>query len=341
MPELITAIRPGLYRIQMPIPVPLRYLNAYALKGPHGWTLVDCGLHDAHTEATWRQVADELGFGPGDVEAIFVTHLHLDHYGAAGWLQQWLGAPVLMGAREAELAERLWGLSQRAWEAGDTMVHAQGCLPKERQLLWDEWVEDSGRVQPQPKVTPVADEAELVLGGRHWQAFCLPGHSDGLLVLWNEAERLLLGNDMILATITPVISLWPGCDPDPLGSYLESLQKVTRFPADLVLTGHREPIRDLAGRVREVQAHHAERIAAARAAVAAAGPAGASARDVSQVLFGPQEDSYRIRFATGESASHLEYLTRRDGLVSWEDEAGVRRYGVPSHEYTRVFQGVI
>lgn len=332
MAPLVTPFVPGIFQVRVPIPVPLKFLNAYLLRGPDGWTIVDCGVHDQETEAVWRRVAAEVGFGPGDVEAIFVTHQHLDHYGAAGWLQQWLGAPVLMGDREVAQAQWIWDPERGPWVAGEAMAVAQGIPEDVRRRMWHEWSRTSMKlVHPQPQMTPVADGTMLTLGGRRWQAINLMGHSDGLMVLWNEGEQILLMADQLLVKITPVITLWPQCDPDPLGSYLRSLDTVAAIPARLVFPGHRANIADLPTRAQELKMHHDQRLAATLAAVASAGPAGATVWEVALALFGRQTDRYAVRFASGEAAAHVEYLLLREQLRRRVDDDGAARYTLAAH----------
>ncbi|EKP95020.1 MBL fold metallo-hydrolase [Thermaerobacter subterraneus] len=311
---------PGVYRVPIPIPAPLREVNAYALRGPHGWTLVDTGFHTPEAEARWNQAFHRLGIGPGDVEAVFVTHFHPDHFGAAGWLQQRTGAPVLMHDRELELARRIW---RPAAVDGYNAFAARHGVPDElaaplaqRRARIVSWVD------PQPQVTPVREGEELRLGGRRWQVLWTPGHTDGLVVLWQPDEGLLLADDMVLPDISPNISAGPQATPNPLGRYLDSLGQVGRLPARRVLPGHRAPFDDLAGRCRELAEHHRRRLEEVEAIVAAGGPV--TAWQVAGQLFGRVMDTLaNVEFALGETVAHLDYLVEQGRLAVVEagDEA--------------------
>ncbi|BAS26459.1 MBL fold metallo-hydrolase [Limnochorda pilosa] len=303
---------PGLYQVSMPIPVPLRAVNVYLLSGPEGWTVVDTGFHTAETEVRWRLALDALGIGFRDLTAIVVSHYHPDHIGCAGWLQEQSGAPVLMLRQEIPQVERFWRPGSPAGEAIAAFFEAHGMPVPEAGPLGGHHLEQVARVTPFPRITPVDPGQELRLGGWRFQVHWAPGHAEGLMVLWEPDARFLLADDLILATITPNISLWPFSVENPLDQYLSSLGRIAPLPARLVLPGHRAPIGDLAGRVGEIVLHHRDRLDRVEAIVRElerdGGPAPVTGWDVNLRLFGPQPDLFRSRFAMAETLAHLDYL---------------------------------
>ncbi|HEY8393606.1 MAG TPA: MBL fold metallo-hydrolase [Thermaerobacter sp.] len=321
----ITEVVPGIYRVPIPIPAPLREVNCYAARGKWGWTLVDTGFYTPAAEEAWRRAFGQLGIRPGDIEAIIVTHFHPDHYGAAGWLQQLSGAPVYMHDREVAVARRVWReatIKDLEAFAGLQAVpgHLLPALVERRQqvLSW---------VQPQPEVTAVSEGASLAVGDRPFRVLWTPGHTDGLMVLWNEAEGILLANDLILSDISPNISAGPLAAPDPLGRYLASLAKVRELPAVRVLPGHRRPLADLRQRCDELRAHHERRLQDVLDIVRRRGEA--TGWEVAVDLFGPvMNSSANVEFALGETVAHLEYLARR-GALTVTGEEGAVRYRLP------------
>jgi glyoxylase-like metal-dependent hydrolase (beta-lactamase superfamily II) len=72
--------------------IAVRETNCYLLRGDGGTLLIDPGPPGA--AATVIAGATAAGLEPGDVRLIFVTHGHLDHYGAAPEVKAWCGAPV-------------------------------------------------------------------------------------------------------------------------------------------------------------------------------------------------------------------------------------------------------
>ena len=75
----------------------LRAVNVYAIDDGDGVALVDTGWnHPDIVAALDRRARSSLE----RITAIICTHSHYDHYGLAGQLREWSGAPVLLGREE-------------------------------------------------------------------------------------------------------------------------------------------------------------------------------------------------------------------------------------------------
>ena len=89
-------LAPGVRWVRMGLPFALDHINLWLLRdqldGREGWTLVDCGIANADTQANWEKVFEnELDGLP--VLRLVVTHMHPDHIGLAHWLTQKWGTP--------------------------------------------------------------------------------------------------------------------------------------------------------------------------------------------------------------------------------------------------------
>ena len=102
----------------------------------------------------------------------------------------------------------------------------------------------------------------LAAGGRRWRVLETPGHTEGLITFFDDADGTYLVNDHVLRHITPNPDVYD-YDPSHLRSgltdYVDSLHKVRDLPARLVLPGHGHEMTDLAGRVDEILVHHDRR----------------------------------------------------------------------------------
>ena len=131
----------------------------YLLIGPDGPVLVESG-----PGSTLPAILDGLavhGLRPGDVRHVLLTHIHLDHAGAAGWWARQgaqiyvhhVGAPHLIDpAKLIASATRIYG---------DRMDE-----------LW-------GEILPAPaeRVTPLYDGDNVEAGGLTFTALDTPGHA--------------------------------------------------------------------------------------------------------------------------------------------------------------------
>jgi glyoxylase-like metal-dependent hydrolase (beta-lactamase superfamily II) len=137
-----------------------------------------------------------------------------------------------------------------------------------------------------------------------------PGHSPGHVCFYSDDRRLLLSGDHILPRITPNISVHAQQPPNPLGDYLESLAKVRGLEADEVLPGHEYRFADLAGRIDEITAHHADRLEEIMEVIAA--HPGSSAWEITLRLHWsrPWDDIqlFMQRQANGETLAHCVLL---------------------------------
>jgi glyoxylase-like metal-dependent hydrolase (beta-lactamase superfamily II) len=146
-------------------PLDLRFHGApeviasFLVTGPGGPVLVESG--PGSTLPALLAALDARGLKPADVRDVLVTHIHLDHAGAAGWWARQgaritvhpVGAPHLIDpSRLLASAERIYG-----------------------PMLGPLW----GEILPAPaeRVNAVGDGAVVVAGGLEFTALDTPGHA--------------------------------------------------------------------------------------------------------------------------------------------------------------------
>ena len=127
---------------------------------------------------------------------------------------------------------------------------------------------------------------------------------------------VLVSADHLLGRISPTVGLWPASRPDPLGDFLESLERTIELAPQLALPGHGEPVEDPVGRARELIEHHRERLAFTESALTDRPRSG---YEVSLDLFGDDLKPASRRFAVAETLSHLERLVLEERAERRED----------------------
>lgn len=134
-------------------------IAAFLVRGPDGAVLIETG--PASTLPTLLAELERRGLAPEDIPDVLVTHIHLDHAGAAGWWAQRgsrvhvhpVGAPHLIDpSKLLKSAGRIYG---------DRM-----------QTLWGETV-----AAPAERVAIVEDGAVLRLAGLEIEVLETPGHA--------------------------------------------------------------------------------------------------------------------------------------------------------------------
>jgi len=134
-------------------------IASYLVLGPDGPVLVETG--PGSTIETMKLRLSDFGFSPPDIKYVLVSHIHLDHAGAAGWWAQ-QGAHLFVhhvGAPHLVDPSKLLASAGRIY--GERM-----------EPLW-------GTVLPAPadKVTPVFDGDVLNVSGLSFKAIDTPGHA--------------------------------------------------------------------------------------------------------------------------------------------------------------------
>ena len=205
-------------------------IAAYLLVGPQGPVLVETGPSSCH-----RALVDGLrtaGFEPRDVHHVFLTHIHLDHAGAAGWWAQHgatvyvheVGAPHLVDpSKLVASATRLYG--------------------ERMDLLW-------GDIPPAPaeRVQTVADGDVVAAAGLEVEALATPGHAShhhayriGGVVFTGDLAAIVVPGSRLVELPTPP----PEYD---LELWKRSLLRVAELGAEAIYPTH-------FGRLEEVDAH--------------------------------------------------------------------------------------
>jgi glyoxylase-like metal-dependent hydrolase (beta-lactamase superfamily II) len=319
-------ICPGVHWLRMPMAGALPFINLWALRDEGGWALVDTGLRTDLTSQGWRKVvAGPLGRGP--ITRLFVTHLHPDHIGLAGWITRKFGC-------------RLWTSRleylQCRFLADDTGRDApQDAIDFYRAAGWDEEpIEDYkarfggfGKMiyQLPDSYRRVRDDEELKIGDHVWRVVVGSGHSPEHVCLYCPDLKLLISGDQVLPRISSNVSVFPTePDGDPLRDWLESLARIkAKVPDDvLVLPAHNDPFIGLHARLDHLIAGHErgltrlyERIREPKRAV-----------DVFGSLFARKIGNDLIGMATGEALAHLNCLIGRGLATRTRDADGVDWY---------------
>ena len=317
-------------RLCVPIPFPLRTVNMYALIGKDGWALIDAGMGTPEAREAFTIGLQHAKLSIDKLQAIVLTHHHPDHIGLSGELQEQTGAAVYMHPIDEAAIQLIWSgaLPQRFGRV--SRFFAQHGLPNTE--LWvskedPKVMRHILRIPPHETFTLVEDGDTIDLVGEQYRVIWTPGHSDGQICLFRESDGVFLSADHVLPRITPNIGLYSEHErPNPLDDYLRSLAKVAQLPASIVLPGHGEPFRDLAGRTAEIIAHHEEREMQILRLVQEQPQ---HAHRITEQVFGNRlKNDEARRMAVAEVLSHLEYLRYKGKVEQQHTKDGFVLYAV-------------
>lgn len=319
-------VAPGVHRVPLPMPNDgLRAVNVYLVSDGDGVVVIDSGWEVDEARDLLGAALAEVGYGWGDVHGFLITHMHRDHYTLAVLLRQEYGIPISLGAGERPSIEVILG-SDDTRELGDlhrwgytgpTSMAELGIDPGESRAIYelpDEWI---------------TGEQDFALHGRVLRALPTPGHTHGHTVFRDAEGGLLFAGDHVLPHITPSIGFEPVVVHSALGDYLNSLRLLLDYPDTVLLPAHGPVAPSVHTRVKELLAHHDERLAMSLETVRqGATTALESASALSWTRRGrrfSELNAFNQFLAMGETAAHLEHLAD-SGALERELTNGVALY---------------
>lgn len=203
-----------------------RVIASFLLKTPQGPVLIETGPESTYSRLVAALEAE--GVEPEAVRHVFVTHIHLDHAGAA-WRLAELGATVYVhpkGAPHLVDPSKLLASAERIY--GD--------------LLKPLWGELKGI--PPERVRVLEDGERVDLGGVQVQALETLGHASHHHAYW--VEGMLFSGDIAGVRIAPGPVLPPTPPPDiHLESWYASLDRLLALRPEALYLTHFGPYRDV------------------------------------------------------------------------------------------------
>jgi glyoxylase-like metal-dependent hydrolase (beta-lactamase superfamily II) len=225
----------GIRRItcQNPSPFTFHGTNTYLI-GTGAVTVLDPGPSDpAHIEDILKAV------GSNKIEAILVSHTHMDHSPGARLLKEKTGAPVI-GCGPHRPARPLTDGEVNPMDAS-----ADSAYSPDRKLLHGE---------------------TFSAGDVSFEALETPGHTANHLCFALRGTDILFSADHVMAWSTSIVA-----PPDGnMRSYMASLDLLLERPETDYLPGHGGPVSDARDYVEDLKAHRLGREAAILKALGAA-----------------------------------------------------------------------
>jgi glyoxylase-like metal-dependent hydrolase (beta-lactamase superfamily II) len=323
-------VAPGVHWFRMPLPYTLDHINLWALDDGDGWAVVDTGARTEQAAEVWRE---QFAAAPDrrPLTRVFVTHMHPDHVGMAGWLTRKFGVRLWM--------TRLEYLSCRATVSDTGREAPADAIRFFVQAGWPEAALENYRARfgnfgkhihalPDSYARLHAGQV-LRIGAHDWRVIVGSGHSPEHACLYCPALKVLISGDQVLPRISSNVSVYPmEPDADPMTEWLASLERLRlEVPDDvLVLPSHNECFRGLHRRLDSLARGQQRALELLRRSLR---EKPRRAIDVFMPLFGRPigpGDVQLLGMATGESVACLNHLMRLGEALREVDADGVAWY---------------
>jgi len=135
-------------------------IASYMIKYKGGIVLIESG--PGSTQAQLQTNLEKFGYSLQDITHVLLTHIHLDHAGAAGWLAK-QGAHIYVHERGAP----------HLLDPSRLLASAARIYQDQMQSLWGEFLS-----VPESNLTILTDNDEIQVGSYVFKAIDTPGHAN-------------------------------------------------------------------------------------------------------------------------------------------------------------------
>jgi glyoxylase-like metal-dependent hydrolase (beta-lactamase superfamily II) len=319
----------GIHRIPVPTPFAVGRVNVYLIEDDP-LTLVDAGPNSGTSFDELTTGLAAVGHSLEDIELVILTHQHIDHLGLVEIIVQHSGAEVAAIDVAVPFMENFGGDAERDDEEAAALMRRHGISEEVvtalRQVTgsfraWGSKVQVS---------RPLRDGELLELQDRRLEVQHRPGHSPSDTVFWDEERRILLAADHLIGHISSNPLVTRPLDgssgrPQALVTYLESMRRTRELPAEIVLSGHGDPITDHVALIDERIEKHERRKEKIHGVIAKRPSTG---YEIAQELWGNVAVTQAF-LTLSEVIGHVDLLVNA-GYVSEVEYGNVLRYEATS-----------
>lgn len=322
-------VEAGIQTLRIPTPFQVGRVNCYLLED-EPLTLIDAGPNSGKALHELERQLDALGHRIEDIELVILTHQHIDHLGLVDIVARRSGADVAAIDLVVPFVENFGEDAERDDREAAELMRRHGISEDVVTAL----AQVSGSFRAwgsKTKVTrPLRDGEVLELRDRRLEVQHRPGHSPSDTVFWDADRGILIAADHLIKHISsnPLISRpLDGSSerPQALVNYINSLQLTRELPAEVVLSGHGEPITDHAELIDQRFALHQRRAEKLYGLIAEEPRTG---HELAQAIWGDVAVT-QAYLTLSEVIGHVDLLINA-GHVREVTEGGVVRYEATS-----------
>lgn len=218
-----------------------KVIAAYLLPTSDGLAIVDTG--PSTVIDTLEDGTRALGHDPNDIRHILITHIHLDHVGAAGtWMRRLPAARCYIHERGAP----------HMIDPANLIRSATRIYGDDMERLWGEFLP-----VPEERTVVVRDGDQLRLGDRTLEVIYTPGHASHHVAFHESATGRAFVGDVGGIRIPPSgLPIPPTPPPDVnVDAWKESIRRLREIVPMQMLLAHFGPVDDVDRHLTELGAN--------------------------------------------------------------------------------------
>lgn len=244
----------------LPTP-PMDFVNAYLVES-EPLTLIDTGVNTKECLAALESGLSLAGYRLADIQQVILTHAHQDHFGLAKRVAETNGAKVFAHEDESLKMSDYLAQTRRMGNYFAELFPKAGA-PPESLAMWKTVGEYVRSLAEPVQVTDTMKDGDtLKFSSLILEVIHCPGHTAGLICLYDRENRILVSNDHLLSDIlTNPLAEPPHPDTNKknknLVNYLKSLKKIESLEINVCLPGHGKVFHDFQNVLAKVCRYHA------------------------------------------------------------------------------------
>jgi glyoxylase-like metal-dependent hydrolase (beta-lactamase superfamily II) len=254
----LTVCAETIHQITLPTPFQVGPVHVYLICGK-SLTLVDTGPLTKEGKRGLMQQLHILGYKIDDIDQVILTHHHPDHIGLASlfkhstlighnFLQPWLKKDQVFFRKCRKYLKDLY---------------VKNGLPNELLTKIEKSSQSYMNFIEPAELDVIVKHGDAVPGLPGWKVKEVPGHAQNHIMIVREQDRLAIGADVLLASISSNALLEAPMNgeerPKTLLQYRDTLKLVRGLDLNLLLPGHGEVIKDVKSLVDQRLAGHMRR----------------------------------------------------------------------------------
>jgi glyoxylase-like metal-dependent hydrolase (beta-lactamase superfamily II) len=242
----VRAAELGIQVLRIPTPFMIGRVNCYLIED-EPLTLVDTGPNSGKALDELEHQLSDYGHSIEDLELVILTHQHIDHLGLVEIIASRSGAEVAAIDVVVPFIENFGADAERDDQFAAELMLRNGISEDVVTALRSVTRSFRGWGSRADITRPLTDGEELRFRDRALKVMHRPGHSPSDTVLWDAQRRILIAADHLIAHMSPNALITRPLDgsterTQALVTYMASLRQTRELPAEIVLSGHGEPI---------------------------------------------------------------------------------------------------
>lgn len=323
MAEAIRQQTYTIYPIIQPSDYPaLKTINFYLIRREGGLALIDAGVDTDACMELLDNTLEQAGAEISDLDAILLTHHHEDHAGLMPRILEIRDIPVYAHREAVPRLKLDRGFLEMRLEFFRRLYSEMGGgdMGAERFARLEQTIREAPQHALQTEINEIG-EGDQVFG---FEVIETPGHSPDSITLLDAAGRTAFTGDVLIdgssvnAIIDPALS---GSRLPSVSQQRRSLERLAGLGADILYTGHHEPIRNIEELVRDRISRMDRKCGKLLKLI------GSGISVPARITEAYYRDLYRTQFplVMSEIIGHLDYLEEQGEITKTSDE-GVWHY---------------